>query len=426
MKVLNKVYLATLLVGLLIGGSLLGFMVGKASITTTNYYLDTPLPIADYYIGKYSNGSYFAINGSNWDNYVVGTNFTDIIYDCIVALPTLGGYISIGSGTFTGQIYIPDVGTSSTYAGRNIRITGVARFGTRIQGSSIADGEGVIESGQLAWVSGGTWVTLEDLRISVNSNEKYGVHLPFQKVVARNIRLDGTFGSATSEEGFDYAGSGADATPSMLDGIEYRMIGGTRAFDLWDENAVIGSLQINLVTGNLVNGIRLQGTAFSIERLGCYLGNGRTFTGTFLEVGTVEQADIGSIYLTDSATPSSYPTIFNVDSGSSLVISHFYPSTGSGTGWVDTVYADATSRANTMITGSAHAYEVFQVYTSVSNATFKAHSFAFTPSGATATGTVPGDIISVIALNSTHIQFAVIDDDGTTGTSQTVYCHFKP
>jgi hypothetical protein len=43
--------------------------VTKAEATViTGYYLATTFPVADCYIGKYSEGNYFALNGSNWAN----------------------------------------------------------------------------------------------------------------------------------------------------------------------------------------------------------------------------------------------------------------------------------------------------------------------------------------------------------------------
>ena len=67
--------------------SLFAFQIGRASqIATTNYVLETPLPIADVYVGQYSNTSYFAVNGSNWDNFVVSSNASYVInsaFDCL-------------------------------------------------------------------------------------------------------------------------------------------------------------------------------------------------------------------------------------------------------------------------------------------------------------------------------------------------------
>lgn len=422
MKPSRKIAVWLLAATLVMSASVGGFYLGLGAITTTDYYLDTPLPIADYYIGVYSNGSYFAINGSNWDNFLVSTNFTDVMSTCLAALPTLGGHIHMGSGTFDGQISIPNVGTSSTYSGRNIRITGTARHGTRIRATSICNNEGIINSSQSDWVSGGTFVTLENLRISANSNgADWAIRLGFQKVFLEHIRIDGTF-TGSSEIGVYYGGSGADATPSYITDVEFRAIGATRAFDLWDENAVIGALQINLVTGDLTSGIRLQGTAFSMDRIGCYMGDGRSMTGDLLELDAVEQCYVGAMYLTDSATPSAFPTVFDVDSNSQLVVNHFFTSNG----YLADIFSGATTQANTMILGSFNAESVFQVYTSVTNGTFKAHGFGITPDGATVAGTIATDIISVLSLNSTHIELGVIEDDGTTGTSQTVYVHYKP
>lgn len=57
--------------------------VQSTGIATGNYYLDTPLPIAAFYIGTYTNGSYFAVNGSNWQNFLVSSNATYVINTCL-------------------------------------------------------------------------------------------------------------------------------------------------------------------------------------------------------------------------------------------------------------------------------------------------------------------------------------------------------
>jgi hypothetical protein len=43
-------------------------IVSANTVATTGYYLATPIPIADWYIGNYSTGNVFAINGSSWAN----------------------------------------------------------------------------------------------------------------------------------------------------------------------------------------------------------------------------------------------------------------------------------------------------------------------------------------------------------------------
>lgn len=69
------------LLGLIISALLI---VGAVSYTygistaTTNYYLDTPFAGFDYFVGKYSNSSYYVVNASTWDNFDVDTNFSHI------------------------------------------------------------------------------------------------------------------------------------------------------------------------------------------------------------------------------------------------------------------------------------------------------------------------------------------------------------
>ena len=58
---------------------------------------------------------------------------------------------------------------------------------------------------------------------------------------------------------------------------------------------------------------------------------------------------------------------------------------------------------------------------STTNGTYIAHGLVTTPTIVLATGSILGEIISVISENTTHFQTAVIKHDGTAGTSQTVY-----
>lgn len=75
--------------------------VRSTSIATGNYYLDTPLPIAAAYVGKYSNGTYFAINGTNWQNFIRSTNASDVIQQSLdFAYNNGGGSVLIGEQTF--------------------------------------------------------------------------------------------------------------------------------------------------------------------------------------------------------------------------------------------------------------------------------------------------------------------------------------
>lgn len=100
-----KVALAVVVLcfGLLFSGVGLGIAltpVPNTAISPTAlkpYVLETPLPIADFYIGQYSNGSYYAINGSNWNTFVVSTN-TSYVFNTVSSFAT--GLIHVGQGTF--------------------------------------------------------------------------------------------------------------------------------------------------------------------------------------------------------------------------------------------------------------------------------------------------------------------------------------
>ena len=73
---ISKIAVLALVGLMLVGAIFLDVPVTNAeSVATSSFILRLPLPIADYYIGKYSTNSYFAINGSNWVNLMfdVGT-----------------------------------------------------------------------------------------------------------------------------------------------------------------------------------------------------------------------------------------------------------------------------------------------------------------------------------------------------------------
>lgn len=75
-----KIFGAILAIALL--SSVFGYSLALRT-ATTNYILDTPLPTGAYYVGQYSNSSYFAINGSTWNNFLISTNASLIIQTCI-------------------------------------------------------------------------------------------------------------------------------------------------------------------------------------------------------------------------------------------------------------------------------------------------------------------------------------------------------
>lgn len=72
----------------------------------TGYILDTPLPIADWYIGTYGTNNYFAINGSNWDNLMRGVGST--AWSSYSTNYTKVEELVLASVT-SGSVYIKDV-----------------------------------------------------------------------------------------------------------------------------------------------------------------------------------------------------------------------------------------------------------------------------------------------------------------------------
>jgi hypothetical protein len=84
-----KILLFALICLMLVGAVFLEVPIIKAeAATTTQFALGTALPIADWYIGKYSTGYFFAISSSNWGNLMLdignkdwnsySTNYTKI------------------------------------------------------------------------------------------------------------------------------------------------------------------------------------------------------------------------------------------------------------------------------------------------------------------------------------------------------------
>lgn len=77
-------------------------------IATGSYYLDVPLPLATYHIGQFTNNSVFAVNGSNWDCFLVSDNASYVSEMVTGNMTTSGGKVIWGSGdyNFTSKIYI--------------------------------------------------------------------------------------------------------------------------------------------------------------------------------------------------------------------------------------------------------------------------------------------------------------------------------
>lgn len=118
--------------------------VGYSLVTDTgNYYLDVPLPIASYYIGQFSNNSYFGINGSNWDCFSVTTNFPRLCNNTI-GNSTDGDKVIIQSGNYiiengAGNILVDKSvsfhGEACHPSGTNITIEGDSAF--KLNGSDL-------------------------------------------------------------------------------------------------------------------------------------------------------------------------------------------------------------------------------------------------------------------------------------------------
>lgn len=81
--------------------------VPNTAITPTAlkpYVLETPFAGFDFYIGSYANGSYYAVNASNWNNFAVDTNATTIInyvLGNLTADRTWFSTIQFAPGTYT-------------------------------------------------------------------------------------------------------------------------------------------------------------------------------------------------------------------------------------------------------------------------------------------------------------------------------------
>jgi hypothetical protein len=116
----QSLHLATWsLIGLLSVGCFV-LMVAPTSkamgTATTGYILDTPVSDFDYLIGQYSDGNYYAINGSTWDNLVSGvgstawagytSNYTKLEELALSSLDT--GIIALKETYFNYSLTIPE------------------------------------------------------------------------------------------------------------------------------------------------------------------------------------------------------------------------------------------------------------------------------------------------------------------------------
>ena len=104
---ITKVSIIGLTALMFVGALVIETPVASAQATAlTGYILDTPLPIADWYIGTYGTGNYFAINGSNWDNLMRGVGST--AWAAYATNYTKVEELVLASVT-SGSVYIKDV-----------------------------------------------------------------------------------------------------------------------------------------------------------------------------------------------------------------------------------------------------------------------------------------------------------------------------
>lgn len=150
--------------------------VVKASfIDVTDYYLDTPLPIADFYVGVYSNDTYFAINGTNWDNFQLSTDASNIMNN-VFGNCSGGEVIYVGAGDYScgSRITLPS----------DVTVRGAGKYATRF---NLENGVNDIFWTNEHVASGGTYdshITLEDFTIDGNgANQVTGTHIRSNNVV---------------------------------------------------------------------------------------------------------------------------------------------------------------------------------------------------------------------------------------------------
>ena len=157
----NK-HLNTILVslGILTILLVLASQVRSTGVATGSYYLDTPLPIASFYIGQYSNSTYFAVNGSNWQNFLRSDNasYVDLMVNGNVSS---GGKVIYGEGSYNFTI-VKHLKENVTYSGVN-RETVIWQVFT-----SVANYRGGVENENWADTSGSVWdsnIVVEHLTI---------------------------------------------------------------------------------------------------------------------------------------------------------------------------------------------------------------------------------------------------------------------
>ena len=106
MRQLLKVSTVSLVLLMVFGFAVTFAPVVRAdAVATSNYYLQTPLPIASAYVGQYSNSSYFYISGATWQNMEVNANLAQVESDAMASVTS--GTVYLGGVRFLYNLTIP-------------------------------------------------------------------------------------------------------------------------------------------------------------------------------------------------------------------------------------------------------------------------------------------------------------------------------
>lgn len=144
--------------------------IGIEPTTDKPYVLETPFGTVDYVISKYSNGSYYGINMSSFNNFIVTTNCSLIFNTIISSVPNNGNVsIKINAGNYelTNNIQIPNT--------LNFDISGAGSQQTTIDRGSTTDAKifEITDSGS-TFIGGANDINIHDL--TLRSSNGYCIH----------------------------------------------------------------------------------------------------------------------------------------------------------------------------------------------------------------------------------------------------------
>lgn len=102
--------IVVLVLSIILGFSLLFNVIQATTPDTGPYYLTIPSSSWRYNIGKFTNSSYYAINGENWHVDYVNTNLSALLSDVLTTLTPSGGRLLFKNGNyyFTHSVTIPN------------------------------------------------------------------------------------------------------------------------------------------------------------------------------------------------------------------------------------------------------------------------------------------------------------------------------